>query len=45
VRVDTAGALREALRSTDGLTLIQAVVPRDDVPDLLATLTRALGSH
>lgn len=45
VRVATPGALRAALATArpDGLTLIQAVVPRDDVPDLLATLTRALG--
>jgi alpha-keto-acid decarboxylase len=46
VRVGTPGELRAALATArpDGLTLIQAVVPRDDVPDLLATLTRALGT-
>jgi indolepyruvate decarboxylase len=47
VRVQTGGALRTALAAVParpaGLTLIQAVVPRDDVPDLLATLTRVLG--
>jgi indolepyruvate decarboxylase len=47
VRVETVGELRAALAADPtrpaGLTLIQAVVPRDDVPDLLATLTRVLG--
>ncbi|MBN9112026.1 MAG: alpha-keto acid decarboxylase family protein [Pseudonocardia sp.] len=45
VRATTAGELRAALACTDpdGFTLVQAVVPRDDVPELLATLTRALG--
>ncbi len=42
-RVSTAGELRAALAGPPGFTLIQAVVPRDDVPDLLATLTRVLG--
>ena len=27
------------------VTLVQAVVPRDDVPDLLAALTRVLGNR
>ena len=46
VRVATPGELRAALAAArpDGLTLVQAVVPRDDVPELLATLTRALGA-
>jgi len=43
VRVETVGALRAALAAPAGFTLIQAVVPRDDVPELLATLTRVLG--
>lgn len=43
VRVETAGELRAALSGSAGFTLIQVVVPRDDVPDLLATLTGALG--
>lgn len=45
VRATTAGELRAALADADpdGFTLVQAVVPRDDVPELLATLTRALG--
>ncbi|MBB3675191.1 alpha-keto acid decarboxylase family protein [Modestobacter versicolor] len=47
VRASTVGALRrayaEAAADPGGLTLVQAVVPRDDVPALLATLTRALG--
>jgi alpha-keto-acid decarboxylase len=43
VRVETAEELREALTGADGLTIVQAVVPRDDVPPLLDTLTRALG--
>ena len=42
-RVTTAGELRAALAGPPGFTLIQAVVPRDDVPELLATLTRVLG--
>jgi indolepyruvate decarboxylase len=44
VRVDTVGALRHALeaaRSDDRLTLIQAVVPADDVPPVLRTLAEA----
>jgi indolepyruvate decarboxylase len=45
VRVDTVEALREALTDADGVTLIQAVVPKDDVPPLLDTLTRALGNR
>ena len=46
-RVHTAGELRAAFADAAGhparLSLIQAVVPRDDVPELLDTLTRALG--
>ncbi|WP_285655395.1 thiamine pyrophosphate-binding protein [Actinomycetospora sp. NBRC 106375] len=46
-RVDTVGALRTALADADAhperVTLVQAVVPRDDVPELLAALTRQLG--
>ena len=46
-RVRTAGELRAAFADAAGhparLSLIQAVVPRDDVPELLDTLTRALG--
>ena len=46
-RVRTVGELRAAFTDAAGhperLTLIQAVVPRDDVPELLDTLTRALG--
>jgi alpha-keto-acid decarboxylase len=44
-RVETVGELRAALAAADpsAFTLVQAVVPRDDVPELLATLTRALG--
>ncbi|GAA1666962.1 alpha-keto-acid decarboxylase [Microbacterium lacus] len=44
VRVDTAGALRRALadaRAFDGLTLIQAVVPPEDVPPVLRSLATA----
>jgi len=44
VRVDTVGALTAALsaaRASDGLTLIQAVVPQDDVPPVLADLAAA----
>ena len=48
-RVTTVGALRAALADATAhprrVTLVQAVVPRDDVPDLLAALTRALGSR
>jgi alpha-keto-acid decarboxylase len=46
VRVDTPGALRAALASAepDGVTIVQAVVPRDDVPELLATLVATLGA-
>ena len=43
VRVETVGELRAALAGAAGFTLIQAVVPRGDVPELLATLTRVLG--
>ena len=43
MRVTTAGELRAALAGPPGFTLVQAVVPRDDVPDLLGTLTRVLG--
>jgi indolepyruvate decarboxylase len=46
--VGTVGELRAAFADAaahpDRLTLIQAVVPRDDVPELLDTLTRALGA-
>ena len=46
-RVRTVGELRAAFADATGhpgrLSLIQAVVPRDDVPELLDTLTRALG--
>ena len=45
--VRTAGELRAAFADAAGhparLSLIQAVVPRDDVPELLDMLTRALG--
>jgi indolepyruvate decarboxylase len=47
-RADTVGELSAALAGADRdptrVTLIQAVVPRLDVPDLLSALTRAL-SH
>jgi indolepyruvate decarboxylase len=47
-RAETAGEVEAALADADrgpaGVTLIQAVVPRMDVPDLLSALTRAL-SH
>ncbi|WP_249522407.1 alpha-keto acid decarboxylase family protein [Modestobacter marinus] len=47
-RASTVGALRQAYREAaddpGGFALVQAVVPRDDVPALLATLTRALGA-
>ena len=47
VRASTVGVLRrayaEAAAEPGGFTLVQAVVPRDDVPALLGTLTRALG--
>ena len=47
MRVETVGELRAAYAGAaahpDRFTLVQAVVPRDDVPELLATLTRALG--
>jgi alpha-keto-acid decarboxylase len=45
VRVRTVEALRDALTGAEGVTIIQAVVPRDDVPPLLDTLTRALGNR
>ncbi|TYL52954.1 alpha-keto acid decarboxylase family protein [Agromyces mariniharenae] len=41
VRAETVGELRDALesaRTRDGLTLVQAVVPRDDVPPTLDAL-------
>ncbi|WP_285138257.1 thiamine pyrophosphate-binding protein [Microbacterium sp. lyk4-40-TSB-66] len=44
VRVDTAEDLRRALadaRASSSLTLIQAVVPQDDVPPVLADLAAA----
>ena len=48
VRVSTVGELRrayaDAAADPGGFTLVQATVPRDDVPVLLATLTRALGA-
>jgi TPP-dependent 2-oxoacid decarboxylase len=48
-RVTTVGALRAALADAgarpERVTVVQAVVPRDDVPDLLAALTRVLGSR
>ncbi|GAA4900910.1 indolepyruvate decarboxylase [Actinomycetospora succinea] len=48
-RATTVGELREAFAGAtanpERVTLVQAVVPRDDVPDLLAALTRVLGSH
>jgi TPP-dependent 2-oxoacid decarboxylase len=46
-RVTTVDELERALAGSDssvtGLTLIQAVVPRMDVPELLSTLARAAG--
>jgi TPP-dependent 2-oxoacid decarboxylase len=46
-RAETVGELRDALKAAredpSTLALIQAVVPRDDVPQLLAELTKALG--
>jgi indolepyruvate decarboxylase len=46
-RVRTVGELRAAFADAAGhaerLSIIQAVVPRDDVPALLDTLARALG--
>ncbi len=48
-RVTSVGALRAALADADAhprrVTLVQAVVPRDDVPELLASLTRVLGAR
>ncbi|WP_328305589.1 thiamine pyrophosphate-dependent enzyme [Actinomycetospora sp. NBC_00405] len=48
-RVRTVGDLRAALAGASAhperVTLVQAVVPRDDVPDLLAALTRVLGNR
>ena len=48
-RVTSVGALRAALVDADAhpqrVTLVQAVVPRDDVPELLASLTRVLGAR
>jgi TPP-dependent 2-oxoacid decarboxylase len=47
VRVRTVGELRTALADATAhpgrVTLIQAVVPRDDVPELLSALTAVLG--
>jgi alpha-keto-acid decarboxylase len=49
VRATTVGELRAAYAGAtahpDRFTLVQAVVPRDDVPELLDTLTRALASR
>ena len=46
-RAETVGALRAALTDArahpERMTIVQAVVPRDDVPQLLADLTAALG--
>jgi alpha-keto-acid decarboxylase len=48
-RVTSVGALRAALADAgahpERVTLVQAVVPRDDVPELLASLTRVLGAR
>ncbi|MDD7965269.1 alpha-keto acid decarboxylase family protein [Actinomycetospora lemnae] len=48
-RATTVGELRaafaDATEHPDRVTLVQAVVPRDDVPDLLAALTRVLGAR
>lgn len=48
-RATTVGELRAAFADATAhparLTLVQAVVPRDDVPELLAALTRVLGSR
>lgn len=48
-RASTVGDLRAAFADASAhpeqVTLVQAVVPRDDVPDLLAALTRVLGSR
>jgi len=44
VRVETVGALADALaaaRTATGLTLVQAVVPQDDVPPVLAEVAAA----
>jgi TPP-dependent 2-oxoacid decarboxylase len=45
-RVTTVGALRAALDAAqtrpDGFSLVQAVLPRGDVPELLASLVRVL---
>ena len=47
--MSTVGDLRAALAGASAhperVTLVQAVVPRDDVPDLLAALTRVLGNR
>jgi hypothetical protein len=47
-RATTAGELRAALGAAqarpDGFSLVQAVVPRDDVPELLASLVRVLAA-
>ncbi len=46
-RAETVGALRAALAAAredpTTMAVVQAVVPRDDVPQLLADLTKALG--
>ncbi|NMO94062.1 alpha-keto acid decarboxylase family protein [Actinomycetospora sp. TBRC 11914] len=46
-RAETVGELRRALTAArddpSTLAVVQAVVPRDDVPQLLADLTKALG--
>ncbi|MDL5156946.1 alpha-keto acid decarboxylase family protein [Actinomycetospora termitidis] len=46
-RAGTVGELRAALRAArddpSRMAIVQAVVPRDDVPQLLADLTKALG--
>ena len=48
VRVSTVGELQDALADAtahpDRFTLVQAVVPRDDIPPLLDTLARAAAS-
>jgi alpha-keto-acid decarboxylase len=48
-RATSVGALRAALADAgahpERVTLVQAVVPRGDVPELLASLTRVLGER
>ena len=41
---ELAAALQDAAATPDGLTLIQAVLERMDVPELLSTLARAASS-